>query len=63
MWKNLGDTDLVFLEVFPTPDYEDISLTEWLAHTPSRLVNRHIGTGENFLRNIPKEEAVVVPLT
>jgi oxalate decarboxylase len=60
--ENLGDTDLVFLEVFPTPDYQDISLAEWLAHVPSRLVDQHIGTGEDFLRKIPKKEMVVTPL-
>ena len=56
-----GDTDLVFLEVFPTPHYEDISLAEWLAHTPSRLVDQHIATGEEFLRKIRKKEAVITP--
>ncbi len=59
--ENLGDTDLVFLEVFPTPEYQDISLAEWLAHTPSRLVDQHIGTGEEFLRGIAKREAVILP--
>jgi oxalate decarboxylase len=59
--ENLGDTDLVFLEVFPTPEYQDISLTEWLAHTPSRLVDQHIGVGEDFLRKLPKKETVVTP--
>jgi oxalate decarboxylase len=59
--ENLGDTDLVFLEVFPTPEYQDISLAEWMAHTPSRLVDEHIATGEEFLRKIAKEEAVVTP--
>jgi oxalate decarboxylase len=59
--ENTGDTDLVFLEVFPTPHYEDISLAEWLAHTPSRLVDQHLGTGEEFLRKIGKKETVVVP--
>ena len=59
--ENIGDGDLIFLEVFPTPFYEDISLSEWLAHTPSRLVNEHIGTGEEFLRKIDKTEAVVTP--
>src|SRR5580698_4377786 len=44
--ENTGDVDLVFIEVFPTPFYEDISLAEWLAHTPSRLVDQHIGVGE-----------------
>ena len=59
--ENIGDGDLIFLEVFPTPYYEDISLGEWLAHTPSRLVNEHIGTGEEFLRKIGKTEAVITP--
>jgi oxalate decarboxylase len=59
--ENLGDTDLVFVEVFPTPEYQDISLGEWLAHTPSRLVDQHIGTGEEFLRKIARKETVITP--
>src|SRR5271170_3159885 len=59
--ENTGDTDLVFLEVFPTPHYEDISLAEWLAHTPARLVDQHLGTGEDFLRKITKKETVITP--
>lgn len=59
--ENTGETDCVFLEVFPTHEYQDISLAEWLAHTPSRLVNQHIGTGEEFLRGISKKEIVVRP--
>ena len=57
--ENTGDTDLTFIEVFPTPFYEDISLAEWLAHTPSRLVDQHIQVGEDFLAKIPKKEMVV----
>ena len=60
--ENTGDDDLVFLEVFPTPHYEDISLAEWLAHTPSRLVDQHIEVGEDFLNKIPKKEIVITPL-
>jgi oxalate decarboxylase len=59
--ENTGDTDLVFLEVFPTAHYEDISLAEWLAHTPSRLVDQHLATGEDFLRKIGKKETIIVP--
>jgi oxalate decarboxylase len=59
--ENLGTTDLVFVEVFPTPEYRDISLGEWLAHTPSQLVNQHLGTGEDFLRGIAKREVVIAP--
>jgi oxalate decarboxylase len=59
--ENIGDDDLVFLEIFPTPEYQDISLGEWLAHTPSRLVNEHLGTGEEFLAKISKSEVVITP--
>lgn len=57
--ENIGNSDLLFLEVFPTPEYQDISLAEWLAHTPSRLVDEHIATGEDFLRKIAKTDAVI----
>lgn len=60
--ENTGDDDLLFLEVFPTGTYQDISAAEWLAHTPTRLVDAHLHTGEDFLKGIVKKEAVVVPL-
>ena len=53
---------MVFLEVFPVATYQDISVSEWLAHTPYRLTNEHLGTGEDFLRGLAKKETVVVPL-
>ena len=60
--ENTGDDDLVFIELFPLGEYQDISATEWLAHAPLRLVNEHLNTGEDFLRSLPKKEAVVIPL-
>lgn len=60
--ENTGDEDLLFLEVFPTGTYQDISAAEWLAHTPTRLVDEHLHTGEDFLKNISKKKSVVVPL-
>jgi oxalate decarboxylase len=59
--ENTGETDLVFIEVFPTPFYEDISLAEWLAHTPSRLVDQHLGLGEELITKLSKKEAVIFP--
>jgi oxalate decarboxylase len=60
--ENIGNDDLLFLEVFPVGTYQDISATQWLAHTPSRLVDQHLRTGEDFLRSLPRKESVVVPL-
>ena len=60
--ENTGTEDLVFLEVFPVDTYQDISAAMWLAHTPARLVDEHLKTGEDFVNKIAKEEAVVRPL-
>jgi oxalate decarboxylase len=60
--ENVGTEDLLFLEVFPTGVYQDISATEWLAHTPSRLVDQHLKTGEDFLEKLQKKEVVVAPV-
>src|SRR5260370_26242471 len=35
--ENTGDTDLIFLEMFKSSFYQDMSLSEWLAHTPPEL--------------------------
>ena len=60
--ENTGNTDLVFLEMFRTPHYQDISLAEWLAHTPALLVDQHLNVGEQMLKAIPKDESVNLPL-
>jgi oxalate decarboxylase len=60
--ENTGDGELVFLEMFKTPHYADISLAEWLAHTPSLLVDQHLGVGQEMLKKIAKEEVVNRPL-
>jgi oxalate decarboxylase len=60
--ENTGDSELTFLEMFKTPHYADISLSEWLAHTPSLLVDQHLGVGQEMLKKITKEEVVVRPL-
>jgi oxalate decarboxylase len=60
--ENTGDTDLVFLEMFRTPRYEDISLAEWMAHTPHQLIDQHLGVGTSMIEGINKQETVITPL-
>jgi oxalate decarboxylase len=60
--ENTGDTDLVFLEMFNTGRYEDISLAEWMSHTPHLLVDQHLHVGKAMLDAIPKQETVITPL-
>jgi oxalate decarboxylase len=59
--ENTGDTDLVFLEMFKCRRYQDLSLSEWLAHTPAELVMAHLRVDRATFDAIPKSELVVVP--
>jgi len=40
--ENTGHEDLRFLEMFKASRYEDMSLSEWLSHTPPELVMAHL---------------------
>jgi oxalate decarboxylase len=60
--ENTGNEDVVFLEVFKSPVYQDVSLAEWMAHTPHLLVNQHLRVGMQMLDAIPKEKVVIRPL-
>ena len=59
--ENTGDSDVVFLEMFKSSEYQDISLAEWMAHTPHLLVDQHLGVGTSMLDSIPKQEVVITP--
>jgi oxalate decarboxylase len=59
--ENTGDTDLRFLEMFRSSFYQDLSLSEWLSHTPPELVMAHLNIDKATLESIPKEELVVIP--
>jgi len=59
--ENTGDTDLIFLEMFKSSFYQDLSLSEWLAHTPPELVMAHLNIDRAALDAIPRDELVIVP--
>jgi oxalate decarboxylase len=59
--ENTGTTDLTFLEMFKTSRFQEISLNEWLAHTPPELVAAHLRLDKATLDAIPKDKSVIVP--
>jgi oxalate decarboxylase len=61
--ENTGDTDLVFLEIFKADRFQDLSFSEWLAHTPPELVMAHLKIDRATYDAIPKNGAVVMPLS
>ena len=60
--ENIGNTDLKFLEMFKANVYQDLSLSEWLAHTPAELVMAHMNIDRATFDAIPRDETVVMPL-
>jgi oxalate decarboxylase len=61
--ENTGDTDLTFLEIFKSDRYQDLSLSQWLAHTPPELVRAHLKIDQATFDAIPKNRVVVTPLS
>ena len=60
--KNTGDTDLVFLEVFKAGSYQNISLSDWLSHTPPAMVAAHFNMSSQDIARVPNTIPDVVPL-
>ncbi|PYL07989.1 MAG: cupin [Verrucomicrobia bacterium] len=59
--ENTGDEDLRFLELFRSSRFEDLSLSEWLSHTPRELVMAHLNIDKATYDRIPREKLVVLP--
>ena len=60
--ENIGDTDLVFLEMFKSDRYQEFSFSQWLTHTPSELVRAHLNIDKPTFDAIPKNGVAVMPL-
>jgi oxalate decarboxylase len=58
--ENTGSTDLRFLEVFKSSFYQDLSLAEWLSHTPPELVRAHLNLDQAAFDAIPRDKLVIV---
>jgi oxalate decarboxylase len=59
--ENTGKTDLVFMEIFKAERYEEISLADWLAHTPPDMVAATLNLDLATVAQLPRGAAGVVP--
>ncbi|MEA2840422.1 MAG: oxalate decarboxylase [Methylobacteriaceae bacterium] len=59
--QNVGDTDMQFLAVFRAPHYEEISLSDWLTHTPPALVAQHLNVDEATIARWPDSHPAIMP--
>jgi oxalate decarboxylase len=59
--QNTGTTDLKVLAVFRAPEYQEVSLADWLAHTPRDLVAQHLNIDPSVLGRFIQDAPGIVP--
>jgi oxalate decarboxylase len=59
--QNVGDTDLVAMEIFKSDRFQEVSLAQWLACTPPELVAAHLNMDPSLIRQFSKARPDVVP--
>jgi oxalate decarboxylase len=52
---------MVFVAVFRAPRYEEISLSNWLTHTPPAMVAQHLNVDEETNAKWPNNTPGVMP--
>lgn len=58
--ENTGSEPLRFLELFRAPQFQDVSLTQWMALTPHELVAAHLNIDRDVIDRLSKEKRAVV---
>jgi oxalate decarboxylase len=59
--QNIGTTDLQFIAVFKAAEYQEVSLTDWLTHTPPAMVLQTLNIDRSVLQKFPQKDLGVVP--
>jgi oxalate decarboxylase len=59
--ENTGNTPLRFLEMFRSSYFADLSLDQWMALTPSQLVQAHFPLDQTVMENLHKKKYPIVP--
>src|SRR5467141_2828575 len=58
--KSIGNTDLQFLEVFRSPYFEDVSLSDWLTHTPPAMVAATLNMNPAMIAKFPNDKPEIL---
>ena len=59
--ENTGSADLVFLALFRSDRYEEVSLSDWLAHTPPDMVAATFNLDPAVIAQFPKDRPDIMP--
>ena len=58
--ENTGTETLRFLEMFKSAYFADISLQQWMALSPQRMVQQHLNLDDATMRGLRKDKQVIV---
>jgi oxalate decarboxylase len=59
--ENTGMEDLVFLEMFRTARYQDVSLNQWIARMPDKMAEAHLKLAARVIRSAPQDKHDILP--
>jgi len=59
--ENTGTEDIVFLEMFKTAHYQDVSLNQWIARMPDKMAQAHLKLPVSTIRRAPQDKEVLLP--
>ena len=58
--ENTGDEDVVFLEVFAAPQFQDVSLNQWIARMPDKMAQAHLKLDIATIRSAPQSKEPLI---
>jgi oxalate decarboxylase len=59
--ENTGTEDIVFLEMFKSDLFSDVSLNQWIRRLPVLMVEEHLHLNANEIKQIPDAKDPVLP--
>ena len=60
--ENTGNSDLLYMEVFRADRFEEVSLSDWLAHSPIDMVAETLNLDRSVVAQFPKNRPDIVPV-
>ena len=60
--ENTGNAELVYMEVLRADRFEEVSLSDWLAHSPIDMVAETLNLDPSVIARFPKTRPDVVPV-
>ncbi len=59
--RTSADEPLLYLEMFKSDKFSDISLNQWLGLTPHELVKAHLNLDDATLATLNPSKPIIVP--